>query len=136
MSFYFVNAISLNAWNEFAMSNTSKRLKQFMSLVGLPDFLIPWTDRFYELREIELVLLLGRDTLDTHAVQTHWSAAPDCNGPSDIETFLKRSFKRGVLQRDDGFQYTVADFHARYDIWALFESWPFKKSSFLTMRTL
>ncbi|MBW1891504.1 MAG: hypothetical protein JRI93_13510, partial [Deltaproteobacteria bacterium] len=52
------------------MSNTSKRLKQFMSLVGLPDFLIPWTDRFYELREIELVLLLGRDTLDTHAVQT------------------------------------------------------------------
>ncbi|MBW1890021.1 MAG: hypothetical protein JRI93_05790 [Deltaproteobacteria bacterium] len=113
------------------MSNTSKRLKQFISLVGLPDFLISWIDRFYEPQEIELVLLLGRDTLDTHAVQTRWSAAPDCNGPRDVETFLNRSYKRGVLQRDGGFQYTVADFHARHDIWALFESWPFKKKFFL-----
>ncbi len=96
---------------------------RFAALVGLPDFLDPWVGRFYEPREIELVLLMGRDTLNTTAVQTRWSAAPDCNGPRDVETFLKRSFKRGVLQRDDGFQYTVADFHTRYDIWALFESW-------------
>jgi ferredoxin len=43
--------------------------------------------------------------------------------PQDAEGFLARSYKRGVLDRDDQHTYSVANFHTRYDIWALFEGW-------------
>ena len=105
------------------MNDWQKMQTGFCRLVGLPDFLNPWVDRFYESREIELVDLLGKDTLDAGAVLTRWEAARPSVCPKNIDAFLNRSFKRGVLERNDRMCYGVADFHTRYDIWALFESW-------------
>jgi len=108
---------------DVTMPTTSIRTGQFFTLVGLPEFLFPWADRFYEPMEIELIDLLGKDALDVAAVQTRWEAALDSACPQDVDAFLKRSFKRGVLNRNDRLYFSVADFHTRYDIWALFESW-------------
>jgi len=105
------------------MIENQDRSNRFATLVGLPEFIESWVDHFYEPREIELIDLLGEDTLDASALQARWGAAPGSTCPQNVETFLKRLFKRGVLHRNDGLQYSVADFHSRYDIWALFESW-------------
>ncbi len=83
------------------MATTSIRTEQFIALTGLPDFLYSWTDHFYEPREIELIDLLGEDTLDASALQTRWGSAPGGTCPQNLETFLERSFKRGVLHRND-----------------------------------
>lgn len=91
--------------------------------VDMPDFLIPWADRFYEPLEVELIDILGNDALNMAAIKARWEAAPDSTCPQDVDAFLTRSFKRGVLNREDRVHYSVADFHTRYDIWALFESW-------------
>jgi len=37
--------------------------------------------------------------------------------------FLTRCHRRGVINLDDNGMYTPSDFHARYEIWALFEGW-------------
>jgi hypothetical protein len=96
---------------------------RFYHLVDLPGFLIPWVDRFYEPSEIDLVLLLARDVLSIEAITARWEAYSDAPCPEDIHAFLERSYKRGVLQRHDRSNYSVTDFHSRYDIWALLEGW-------------
>jgi len=105
------------------MLTTSTRTGQFFTLVGLPEFLFPWADRFYEPMEIELIGLLNGDALDADVIQNRWVASSGTSFPVDVKTFLERSYKRGVLDRDSQNRYRAADFHARYDIWALFESW-------------
>ena len=105
------------------MPTAANRTKHLMALTGLPEFLCSWVDHFYEPREIELIDLVGEDTLEASVLQTRWGAASGGTCPQNLEAFLERSFKRGVLHRNDRLQYGVADFHSRYDIWALFESW-------------
>ena len=104
----------------------NERKDQFSRLavqVDMPDFLIPWADRFYEPLDVELIGLLGNDALDAAAVRTRWETAVDGACPQTVKTLLDRAYKRGVLGRDTQLRYMAADFHARYDIWALFESW-------------
>jgi len=96
---------------------------RFATLVNLPDFLFPWVDRFYEPGEIELIQLLNRDALVATEVKTRWTNTSGESLPRDVESFLERSYKRGILDRDAQRCYATADFHKRYDIWALFESW-------------
>ena len=105
------------------MNEKKDQCSRLATRVDIPDFLIPWADRFYEPLEVELIDILGNDAPDMAAVASRWEAAPDSVCPQDLEAFLERSFKRGVLNRDDRWHYRVADFHTRYDIWALFESW-------------
>jgi len=105
------------------MPTTSTRVGQFSTLVGLPDFLFPWVDHFYESMEIELISLLNGDALDGETITDHWVASTAVGVPHDVKMFLERSYKRGVLDRDSQHRYSAANFHTRYDIWALFESW-------------
>jgi len=105
------------------MTATKTLYEDFTGIVELPDFLIPWVDRFYEPREIELLHLLKGDALDAAEVETRWAGSPGGSCPANIETFLERSYKRGVLDRSPQRRFTSANFHTRYDIWALFESW-------------
>ena len=96
---------------------------RFHRLVDLPGFMTSWIDRFYEPREIDLVLLLAEDVLSIESIKARWEAYSDVSCPEDIQSILERSYKRGVLQRHDRSSYSTADFHSRYDIWALFEGW-------------
>jgi len=95
----------------------------FHTLVDLPDFLSPWLDRFYETMEIELICLLNGNALDAESIKDRRAASTAASFPLDMKAFLDRSYKRGVLDRDSQHQYSAANFHTRYDIWALFESW-------------
>ena len=80
--------------------------------VGAPDFIAPWLDRFYDESDAELVLAARE-------------AAGD--GASTFAGFaterLERAVRRAILDRDESGAYAQADFHARLEIWAMFEGW-------------
>ena len=82
--------------------------------VNLPDFVRPWLDRFYEPREIELLLLLALGPLDADRIRKALNLDAD---------FLDRAVRRAVIDRDGDGCYRPADFHDRLEIWALFEGW-------------
>ena len=105
------------------MNDSPNTVAKLVHLVDLPDFLIPWVDRFYEPMEIELICLLNRESLDRESIQKRWAALSVASLPDDVQIFLERAYKRGVVDRDRQQRYSVAGFHVRYDIWALFESW-------------
>ncbi len=86
--------------------------------VGAPDFILPWLDRVYDEDDAELILAAaGRSAHDAGGTVTagdleHFSAAR-----------LGRAVRRAVLDRDEAGAYAPADFHARLEIWAMFEGW-------------
>jgi Pyruvate/2-oxoacid:ferredoxin oxidoreductase delta subunit len=82
------------------------RLRDFAAAVEAPDFIIPWLDRFYEPEEIGLVLEAAAGGLPG-----------ECS-----RKVLERAFRRAVLDRE-GEAFRPADFHSRYELWALYEHW-------------
>lgn len=83
-----------------------ERLRALAAAVAAPAFIVPWLDRFYEPEEVELVL------------QSAAGRLPEAHDPQR----LHRAWKRAVLDRD-GTGWSPASFHARYEIWALYEGW-------------
>jgi Pyruvate/2-oxoacid:ferredoxin oxidoreductase delta subunit len=73
-----------------------------------PDFVLPWLDRFYDATDADLVL--GVANRARHA-------------PSADPHTLERAVRRAVLDRDPAGLYTPSSFHARFEMWALFEGW-------------
>ena len=76
--------------------------------VGAPDFIAIWLDRFYDEADAELVLAAAGD-----------GDALDGAG----EERLARAVRRAVLDRDEAGVCAPSDFHARLEIWAMFEGW-------------
>lgn len=81
-------------------------------IFGIPNILIGWLDRFFEPEECQLIFALGRDNEIPRG-----SIAPE-----SLPTF-ERAYARGILQKDADGNFTLADFHVRFEIWALFEGW-------------
>ena len=77
--------------------------------VGAPDFILPWLDRFYDEDDAELMLAAAND-----------GAAPLAGAG---EERLARAVRRAILDRDEAGVYAPSDFHARLEIWAMFEGW-------------
>jgi Pyruvate/2-oxoacid:ferredoxin oxidoreductase delta subunit len=73
---------------------------------GAPDFILPWLDRFYDAGDAELLRAAAEGSLD--GVE-----------PARLE----RAVRRAVLDAGDDGSYAPADFHARLEIWAMFEGW-------------
>lgn len=96
---------------------------QFYVLVDFPDFLIPWWDRFYEKRDMALVLLLGKDTVDIEEINRRWRMMNKDTCPQELDRFLARSVRKGLIHQENDLRYRIADFHTRFDIWAMFEGW-------------
>ena len=83
---------------------------------GLPVFLMPWADRFFEPVEIDLVEVLAAGPLPEAAVLR---GLPGLT-PAD----LARAARRGVVDlAKEGDRVALAGIHARFEIWALFEGW-------------
>ena len=99
-----------------------EQINAFCAIVMVPDFVVPWLNHFFEPKEITFILELNQlrpsDT-DTESlpsgaqkINRNWPAA-----------FLTRCYRRAVINLGDDGNYTPSNFHARYEIWALFEGW-------------
>ena len=101
------------------MTTDKQKLKQFAALAGIPRFLHSWIDRFYEPEDIDLVLLLAKGPKTAAEVGRKVGK----KSSAEMKTVLHRAFKRGIIEKRADNRYVPADFHARYEIWALFEGW-------------
>lgn len=87
-----------------------------VTAAGLPDFLLPWAGRFYEPLELDLVEVLAAGPLPEPEVLRRI--------PGLTAAGLVRAQRRGVVDLAGGEeQVSLADFHTRFEIWAMFEGW-------------
>jgi ferredoxin len=83
----------------------------------MPAFLLPWTVRFFEPGDLALIAVLAAGPR---------SAADVLLGLPDLtRAGLERARRRGIvdLPNDASDTVALADFHARYEVWAIFEGW-------------
>ena len=86
------------------MPSADAGIKAVAAIVGAPDFILPWLDRFYAADDEELIL-----------------AAPALDGVDQAR--LARAVRRAVLDVDEAGAHTPASLHERLEIWAMFEGW-------------
>jgi Pyruvate/2-oxoacid:ferredoxin oxidoreductase delta subunit len=86
------------------MSNDTRRA--VAEVVGAPDLVLPWLDRFYSGDDAALLLAVG-------------APSEGDVGPERLDS----AYRRAVLDRDEAGAYSPASFADRLDIWAMFEGW-------------
>ena len=118
------------------MHKIENKFERFCTAMEIPDFVIPWIDRFYEKAEIELVLLLAQKPRLLNEIADQLSNWPEEFRPMAPEDWLNRVYKRGTINLCDDGRYAPADFHTRFEIWAIFEGWrdipPFIREQLIT----
>ena len=87
-------------------------LEELGGFVKAPEFVKPWLDRFYEPIEVRIIRDIKHNPMDEKMLQKVMELSHDT---------MDRFFKRGVLSKNKEGNLIPGDFHARYDIWALFE---------------
>ena len=102
---------------------TTERLQRFLIVFEIPDFIKPWINRFFEDIEIELVMRLADKPMTRKDINRAFQSGKKSD-PSDVDFDLaERAYRKGMINlRDDG-RFEPADFHARFDKWAMFEGW-------------
>ncbi len=95
-----------------ALNNIYPHFQLISDIIQAPAFIRPWLDRFYDLSEIRLLEDMGTGSLDITSFQTTYGFSKD---------MTDRLLKRKIFIKNQNGDLTPADFHARYDIWALFE---------------
>ena len=98
-------------------------LEKFCRLFQVPEFIAPWLDRFIQPTEIDLVLHLAAKPLTAAEITRKLDTLKKINSIEDLQGFLERCCKRGIIHQLENGCYHAADFHTRYDVWALFEGW-------------
>jgi ferredoxin len=101
-------------------ANDMVRLREVFSI---PEFMAPWLDRFFTHEEIHLILLMADKPLRIAELAELWTGADRYCDLNHMRDFLDRSCKRGIVRRCDKDRFQPADFHERFDSWALFEGW-------------
>lgn len=86
--------------------------EHMITRIQAPDFILPWLDRFYEPGELTLLTRACAEYSDIKDFKTQLNL-------SDPES--NRLFLRCIFTRTSDGRIRPADFHSRYDIWALFE---------------
>jgi Pyruvate/2-oxoacid:ferredoxin oxidoreductase delta subunit len=81
-------------------------MRAVAGLVGAPDFLLPWLDRFYDEEDARLLQAAAKGAL----------AGVD-------EARLERAVRRAILDVDEKGAYAPSNLHTRLEIWAMFEGW-------------
>lgn len=94
---------------------------------GIPNVIEAWLDRFFEPEEFDLILALAAGPLSCNELWTKLVPPTHTKGDSFktpiVETFLERAYKWGIINYGVDGTLELADFHARFEIWALFEGW-------------
>ena len=102
---------------------TTDKLQGFLRVFEIPEFVKPWIDRFFEEIEIDLVMRLANRPLSRKEINKAFLSRfkPD---PSDANSDLTtRAYRKGIINLRDDNRFEPADFHARFDKWAMFEGW-------------
>ncbi len=89
-------------------------------VAGVPDFVLPFLDRFYEPAEATLVAALAGGPLGVVALRRRLAPAA---APAEVRAFLERAYRRAVVERAPRRRYRVASFHDRFVVWTFFEGW-------------
>jgi len=105
------------------MQFSKSEIRRLREVLSIPDFMEAWLDRFYTGEEISLVLSLAEKPLKIDEIAAGWTGAEYYREPNRLEEFLERSCRRGIIGRFEDGRFQPADFHARFDHWALFEGW-------------
>ena len=102
-----------------ARQEASPAMRAVGAVVGAPEFILPWLDRFYEENDAELLLAVARTA--EAPVQQAGAGAGVLVGSDPAR--LARAVRRAVLDVDEAGAFAPADFHERLEIWAMFEGW-------------
>jgi ferredoxin len=94
-----------------------------MDHCGMPAFLANWVKRFYGPVDLAMLALSGNAGLSETALGSALVAAGHAADPDAARTVIRRAVVRGVLSDTSGNGIQPADFHIRFDYWALFEGW-------------
>jgi len=105
------------------MQISKNDLDRFREVFDIPDFMETWLDRFFTDEEIALVLLVTDSPLTIKEIAASWTGPERYRDLDHWQDFLDRSCKRGFVSRCEEDRYQAADFHERFDSWALFEGW-------------
>jgi ferredoxin len=98
------------------INGTLTTMNKLFDICGIPIFLEPWITRFYTPLEIDLLTKLNRRPMTADEVRQKRGAALS-------DRFLERAWRRGVVRRLEDGRIVPADFHVRFESWALFEGW-------------
>jgi len=105
------------------MQISKNDLDRFREVFNVPDFIEPWVDRFFNSEEIFLVLLVADEPLKIDDIAKRWTGNEHYRDLDRLQYLLDRSCMRGIVSRCDKDRFQAADFHERFDSWALFEGW-------------
>jgi ferredoxin len=94
-----------------------------MRLCRMPAFAAAWVGRFYDPDEVQLLALCDTEGTGAAVLCDRLVAAEVAPTDAAAQALIHRAVVRGVLSdtSDNGLQ--PADFHVRFDHWALFEGW-------------
>ena len=92
-----------------------------MKLCHIPAFAAPWVGRFYDPAEVRLLALC--DGQGEAIVGDRLVAAKVAADHVAAQALIRRAVVRGVLSDTSTNGLQPADFHIRFDYWALFEGW-------------
>ena len=105
------------------MNQSNDHIQRFCNVFGIPDFMKPWLDRFFEKPEIDLVLMLADRPMKPEEIEDRTRETHKAERIVNVRSFLERAYKRGIINRRKDGRYEPADLHTRYDVWAMFEGW-------------
>jgi Pyruvate/2-oxoacid:ferredoxin oxidoreductase delta subunit len=93
---------------------------------GIPDFLCAWIEQFFEPDEFDLILALESRPLsgkDLHHVLSGTTIEAAQSETFVFANWLERAYTRGIINKAEDDRFELADFHVRFEVWALFEGW-------------
>lgn len=102
---------------------SKEQLDRFANIFDIPGFIVPWLDRFFDISEIKLALLLSKKPLNATEILNSGMKEYTQTGVNDTNLFLERCFKRGIIDKCELGRFKPANFHARFEIWSMFEGW-------------
>ena len=105
------------------MKITPNELAGLCRTLDIPDLIYPWLDRFFTDDEIFLMLLVSRNPLNMGEIYEEWAGEKPYRDLAGLHGFLNRCCKRGIISKVDQDRFGPANFHERFDSWAIFEGW-------------
>ena len=105
------------------MNLSNSHIQRFCSIFEIPDFMKPWLDRFFEKPEIDLVLMLADRPMGPEKIADRRRKTDKTESMAEVQSFLERTYKRGIINLCKDGRYEPADLHTRYDAWTMFEGW-------------